>query len=434
MTPKSRLPFLISAYVILEKENRWRIVHGSFAAHGARTAVFWYNYHMLGSRVHRTLAWAVAVLAAFVVLGSSGAVPVSDRFRSPRNRERRVRRSTDLIVLHTTEAPARSSLNKVSERGECHFCVTEAGQIFRIIDRDREAFHSGRSMWNGREDVDKFSVGIECVGYHNRIMPDVQLNAIRDLVRELKAMYRIPDERVVCHSHVAYGAPNRWHRFKHRGRKRCGMLFAMPSVRRRLGLMRRPAFDPDTRAHRLRSADEYLRQALYGSVDTMAAAYGARHVVAAKPSAVAPRPPAIAPKPPAVTPRPPVVAPKPTSVAPKHAAVVTPKPPAVVASKRNVAVGKPGQAKAKPAPAKPKSPAVPKAAQPSGGPPKSIGQLKARGYVVAGTVSKGTTASKIAGRRWKSPDTYYTIRDKVIPGSQIDDSRIENGMRVWMKK
>ena len=426
-TPKSRLHFLISAYVILEKENPWRTVSNSFAAYGARAAVFWYNYLMLGSRVHRTRAWTVAVLAAFVVLVSSGAVPVSDRFRSPRNRERRVRWSTDLIVLHTTEAPARSSLNKVSERGECHFCVTEAGQIFRIIDRDREAFHSGRSMWNGREDVDKFSVGIECVGYHNRIMPDVQLNAIRDLVRELKAMYRIPDERVVCHSHVAYGAPNRWHRCKHRGRKRCGMLFAMPSVRRRLGLMRRPAFDPDTRAHRLRSADEYLRQVLYGSVDTMAAAYGARHVVATKPSAVAPRPPAIATKPPAVAPRPPVVA-------PKHAAVVTPKPPAVVAPKRNVAVQKPAQATAKPAPAKPKAPAVSKVAQPSGGPPKSVGQLKARGYVVAGTVTKGTTASKIAGRRWKSPDTYYTIRDKVIPGSQIDDSRIENGMRVWMKK
>ena len=389
----------------------------------------------------------MAVLAAFFLLGSSGAVPVSDRFRSPRNRERRVRSSTELIVLHTTEAPARSSLNKVSERGECHFCVTEAGQIFRIIDREREAFHSGRSMWNGREDVDKFSVGIECVGYHNRRMPDVQLNAIRDLVRELKAMYRIPDERVVCHSHVAYGAPNRWHRFKHRGRKRCGMLFAMPSVRRRLGLMRRPAFDPDTRARRLRSADEYLRQALYGSIDTMAVAYGPRHAVAPRSPVVVPKTPAVAPRSPAVAPRspavaqkkPPVVAPRP-HVAATRPPVAVPKPPAVAPKpaaglpKRNVSVLKPGQAKAKPATAKPRAPTVPKAVQPSGGPPKSVGQLKARGYVVVGTVSKGKTASKIAGRRWKSPDTYYTIRNKVIPGSQIDDSRIENGMCVWMKK
>ena len=61
-------------------------------------------------------------------------------------------------------------------------------------------------------------------------------------------------------------------------------------------------------------------------------------------------------------------------------------------------------------------------------------QLKARGYSVVGTVSKGVTAGKIAGKRWKSPDTYYTIRDKVISGSQIDEARIEKGMRIWMKK
>jgi len=350
---------------------------------------------MLGSGVRRTRAWAALALAALVASVSPGAVPVLNGYRSPRNPERRIRASTELIVLHTTEAPARSSLNKVSDRGECHFCVTESGQIFRIVDRDREAFHSGRSMWNGREDVDKFSVGIECVGYHNKRMPDAQLNAIRDLVKDLKAMYRIPDERVVCHSHVAYGAPNRWHKFKHRGRKRCGMLFAMPSVRRRLGLFRRPAFDPDTRARRLRSADEYLRQVLYGTVDTMASLYPAVKAPAPQPARPVPAPPTYAPPRPAQT----------SPTVQKPSAVVAPRPHPTI-----------------------------RAAPSSGGAPKSVEQLKARGYVAVGTVSKGVTAVKIAGRRWKSPDTYYTIRDKVIPGNQIDDSRIEKGMRVWMKK
>ena len=201
----------------------------------------------------RRVVRAATALACAALCLSANALDISDRYRSPRNPERRVRASTRLIVLHTTEAPARSSLNKVSDRGECHYCVTESGQIYRIVDRDREAFHAGRSMWQGVEDVDKYSVGIECVGYHNKVMPMVQIAAIRDLVKELKRMYRIPDQCVVCHSHVAYGAPNRWHRFKHRGRKRCGMLFAMPSVRRQLGLAARPAFDPDTRAGRVQS-------------------------------------------------------------------------------------------------------------------------------------------------------------------------------------
>ena len=50
-----------------------------------------------------------------------------------------------------------------------------------------------------------------------------------------------------------------------------------------------------------------------------------------------------------------------------------------------------------------------------------------------GSVTKGVTASKIAGGRWNSKDTYYTIRNKVIPGDAIDPAHIENGMGVWMK-
>lgn len=322
-----------------------------------------------GLRGFRT---GTVLILVSVLVPSVFAINASTRYRSPRNPERRVRPSTELIVLHTTEAPARSSLNKLSDRGEAHYCVTEDGGVYAIVDRDRVAFHAGRSMWNGKEDVDNFSIGIECVGYHDKPMPMVQLAAIRNLVKDLKAMYRIPDERVLCHSHVAYGSPNKWQKRKHRGRKRCGMLFAMPSVRRVLDLKRRPAFDADTRAGRLVVGDDYLRGVLYGKTDTMLAAY---------------RPPA------------------------------TPKSKMVAKPKASIA--------AKPAA---KSEADSTAA------PKSIAQLKARGYVQKGTVSKWTTASKIAGGKWNAPDTYYTIRDKVIPGSAIDAAHIEVGMCIWMKK
>ena len=221
----------------------------------------------------RELRTGMLMILALVFAPSVFAINASMRYRSPRNPERRVRASTELIVLHTTEAPARSSLNKLSDRGEAHFCVTEEGGVYAIVDRDRVAFHAGRSMWNGKEDVDNFSIGIECVGYHDKPMPMAQLAAIRTLVRDLKAMYRIPDHCVVCHSHVAYGSPNKWQKRKHRGRKRCGMLFAMPSVRRVLELKSRPAFDADTKAGRLVVGDDYLRGVLYGKTDTMVAAY-----------------------------------------------------------------------------------------------------------------------------------------------------------------
>ena len=66
--------------------------------------------------------------------------------------------------------------------------------------------------------------------------------------------------------------------------------------------------------------------------------------------------------------------------------------------------------------------------------PTSIAELKARGYVDRGAVTKERTALKIAGKAWKSPSTYYTIRDKVIPGDRMDPAHIEKGMHVWMQK
>ena len=344
---------------------------------------------------------AIAILAAVSAL-TGAAIDASGRYRSPRNPERKVRSSTELIVLHTTEAPARSSLNKLSDRGEAHYCVTENGTIYAIVDRDREAFHAGRSMWNGKEDVDKFSVGIECVGYHDKPMPSVQITAIRNLVNELKAMYRLSDDRVVCHSHVAYGAPNKWHRSKHRGRKRCGMLFAMSSVRKALGLNAKPAYDPDVRAKRLAVADGYLHRVLYSGIDTMKMHYVAGSVAAAEPSGT----------------------------------------PGWISRLlgRGGPVAQPSASKSKPVvTSKPASP--PKSAAPSkpattskgSASPRSIADLKRLGYVQKGVVSKGQTALKIAGAKWNAPDTYYTIRNKVFPGTAIDAAHIEKGMVIWMK-
>ena len=331
-----------------------------------------------------TKALGIAVCACLVPCILC-AVEASNRYRSPRNPERKVRQSTELIVLHTTEAPAKSSLNKLSERGEAHFCVTEEGAVYRIVDRDREAFHAGRSMWNGKEDVDKFSIGIECVGYHDKPMPPAQIAAIRDLVAELKTMYRLSDSQVVCHSHVAYGAPNKWQKRNHRGRKRCGMLFAMPSVRAQLNLKDKPKIDRDVQARRLTVGDEYLSKVLYGNVDTMRQYY----------------------------------------VAPSR------KPAPKEEPKRGIF----SWFGSGPKPPAPKTSAKPKpVAGTFKAPPQSVADLKAQGFKQVGVVTKDVTASKLVGARWNRADTYYTIRNKVIPGNTVNPSKIEIGMAIWIKK
>ena len=62
------------------------------------------------------------------------------------------------------------------------------------------------------------------------------------------------------------GGPNRFHRYYHRGRKRCGMIFARPDVRQRLGVLDKPLEDPEVKARRLRVADPELHEYLYSAM------------------------------------------------------------------------------------------------------------------------------------------------------------------------
>ena len=205
-----------------------------------------------------------SVLLACVVL--CGQVAAAGWFRSrpsPRESERPRRPRTDYIILHTTEGPALGSYRKLFQNGEAHFLVDCDGRVYTIIRRDKVAYHAGRSMWNGVQNIDLCAIGIEAVGYYDGALTDAQCAALRRLLDLLKRAYGISDDRVLTHSMVAYGGANRWFSQAHRGRKRCGMLFANPSIRVRIGLHSQPSFDPDVAAGMLTVGDVYLARMLY---------------------------------------------------------------------------------------------------------------------------------------------------------------------------
>ena len=193
---------------------------------------------------------------------SSGAedrpgLDIRDRL-SPFNTKRPTRPQTRYIVLHTTEGEEEGSLKKIRRRGEAHYFVGKNGSVYRIIDRSKIATHAGRSYWDGHKVIDNYSIGIEIVGYHDREITEAQYLAVAELVRQLKSLYDISDREILTHSMVAYGRPNRFHRYYHRGRKRCAMIFAKPDVRQRLGVLDKPLEDPEVEAGRLRVADTEL--------------------------------------------------------------------------------------------------------------------------------------------------------------------------------
>ncbi len=208
--------------------------------------------------------WSVS--QAFIARTESARANGSLRIRnyfSPLNRKRPRRPYTEFIVLHTTEGADNGSLNKVRRYGETHYFVATNGTVYRIIDKSKIATHAGRSMWNGKRNLDDYSIGIEITGYHNKDITAAQYEACKELLRQLKSLYRIADANVLTHSMVAYGRPNRFHPNDHRGRKRCGMIFARPDVRARLGLDTKPDHDEDVALGRLKVADPELQAFLY---------------------------------------------------------------------------------------------------------------------------------------------------------------------------
>jgi len=212
----------------------------------------------------RRIALALAGCLLMVAPSPAAASPL--RIRSdfgPENGRRPARSTTRYIVLHTTEGREAGSLRKLRTRGEAHYFVHRDGRVVRLLDRSRVATHAGRSMWGGRTELDEVSLGIEVSGYHEKEPTAAQYAALRELLRQLQSLYDIADDDVLTHSMVAYGAPNRFHPYDHRGRKRCGMVFARTAVRERLGLTAAPRKDPDVRAGRLRVGDRELQRQLY---------------------------------------------------------------------------------------------------------------------------------------------------------------------------
>ena len=109
-------------------------------------------------------------------------------------------------------------------------------------------------MWNRREDISDYSIGIELVGYHNDPFTEEQYDALKWLLGVLQKQYKIPDWDVLEHYRVAYGKPNRDVNKPHRGRKKDPGIFnfsrslaGLTSKDKRNNVL----YDPDVQAGRL---------------------------------------------------------------------------------------------------------------------------------------------------------------------------------------
>ncbi len=127
--------------------------------------------------------------------------------------ERRDGKRADILLLHytgmQTGEAALERLCAADSGVSCHYLVEEDGSIVQMVDEELRAWHAGASRWKGETDINSRSIGIEIVnpghewGY--RDFPDVQMDAVIRLSRDIVERRGIAPERVLGHSDVAPG-------------------------------------------------------------------------------------------------------------------------------------------------------------------------------------------------------------------------------------
>ncbi len=113
------------------------------------------------------------------------------------------------VVMHfTAGASAASSiewLRNPAARASAHVVVARDGGLTQLVAFDRRAWHAGRSHWEDREDLNRWSLGIE-------------LDNAGPLQRRTDGWYsgwgaRIDDSEVVEAAHRSGGPVRGWHAF-----------------------------------------------------------------------------------------------------------------------------------------------------------------------------------------------------------------------------
>jgi N-acetyl-anhydromuramoyl-L-alanine amidase len=84
-----------------------------------------------------------------------------------------------------------------------HFFVRRSGKTLQLVSCEQRAWHAGVSTWQGRDNCNDWSIGIELEGLDGQTFESAQYRALTRLLRRLRARYGLTE--VAGHQHVAPG-------------------------------------------------------------------------------------------------------------------------------------------------------------------------------------------------------------------------------------
>jgi N-acetylmuramoyl-L-alanine amidase len=128
---------------------------------------------------------------------------------SPNHGERRGGLRPSLVVIHYTGmetcAAARDRLCDPLAEVSAHWLISETGTAEALVPEDRRAWHAGAGSWQGLDDINSRSIGIELANRGDHPFAEPQMTALEALLAGVLARWGIPPAGVIAHSDMAPG-------------------------------------------------------------------------------------------------------------------------------------------------------------------------------------------------------------------------------------
>ena len=111
------------------------------------------------------------------------------------------------LFCNALDAEAHPGLREIRDlRVSAHLLIDRAGKLVQFVPFHKRAWHAGVSEFNGRQNCNDFSIGIELEGADDVAYESAQYAALAQVIIALQQVWpRLTAQRIRGHCHIAPG-------------------------------------------------------------------------------------------------------------------------------------------------------------------------------------------------------------------------------------
>lgn len=169
------------------------------------------------------MSWLTDVISGLLAGPGVGVTVTAPTFAAPNptrppviphpspNQRRTPGRRPTCVIIHATATPGLQSplawLCNPESKVSAHYLIDKNGIIYQLVHEEDVAWHAGVSFWQGKDNVNNFSIGIELVNKNDGLdpYPEAQLSSCGQLTRAICADNNIAPHDVIGHLDIAPG-------------------------------------------------------------------------------------------------------------------------------------------------------------------------------------------------------------------------------------